>query len=151
MIFKNGTVASLSCVERNVMPRLRFRLSIVATLSAAVFAFAVAFSGVAGAASPAPSPVATETAASNKDAGTIEGEVTQVDVTPGKTLMVVKSGAQTFAFAVLAGTSVKGPTGDFAVDVKVGSRVSVSASKSGTTYTAQIVRVLPSAPGHPAH
>jgi len=151
MIFKNGTVPSLSCVERNVMPRLRFHLFFVALVGVVLFASAAPFSSVAQAATPAPSPLATETASSNKDAGTIEGEVTQVDVTPGKTLMVVKSGAQTFTFAVLAGTSVKGPTGDFAVDVKVGSRVSVSASKSGTTYTAQIVRVLPSAPAHPAH
>jgi hypothetical protein len=128
------------------MPRLRFRLCLVVLVGLALVPF-----GARAAASPAPSPVATETASSNKDAGTIDGEVTQVEVTPGKSLMVVKSGSQSITFAVLAGTSVKGPTGDFAVDVKVGSRVSVSASKSGTSYTAQIVRVLPSIPGHPAH
>jgi hypothetical protein len=146
MIFKNGTVASLSSVERSEMPRSFFLIA-----CALVFGVALVPLAAVAAASPVPSPAATETASMNKDAGTIEGEVTQVAVTPGKSMMVVKAGGQSITFAVLAGTSVKGPTGDFAVDVKVGSHVSVSASKSGTSYTAQIVRVLPSAPAHSAH
>jgi hypothetical protein len=97
-------------------------------------------------AAPSPAPSASSTPVANvvsHDAGTIDGIVSAVDYTPGKSSMTVKSGAQSYVFAVLAGTNVEGPSRDFAVDVKLGTHVAVSASKSGTTYTAQIVRVLP--------
>ena len=145
MIFKNGTVPVLSCVKEIEMPRFCFSLALAVLVGGAFFPLVAS-----AAASPAPTPLATDTAPSNKDAGTIDGTVTEVDVTPGKSKMVVRSGAQTITFAVLAGTSVKGPSGDFAVDVKVGSHVSVSASKSGNAYTAQIVRVIAPVPAaHP--
>ncbi len=147
MIFENGTVPHCSCVKEIEMPRFQSFLALAVLVGAAFPLDASA------AASPAPSPMATDTASSNKDAGTIDGVVTAVDVTPGKSKMVVRSGAQTYSFAVLAGTSitVKGKSGDFPVDVKVGTRVSVSASKSGNDFIAQIVNVMPVFPAHPVH
>ena len=109
----------------------------------------VASTPVATSAAPSPAPSATASAAAaNRDAGTIDGVVTEVDYTPGKSKMVVKAGGQSYDFAILAGTNVQGPSHDFAVDVKVGTHVSVSASKSGTAYTAQIVRVVSPHPTH---
>ncbi len=82
----------------------------------------------------------------------IEGVVTGVDYTPGKSKMIVKAAAQTYTFGVNPGTNVVGPFRDFTTDIKVGTRVSVSASKAlsagQTTFTAQIITVLPA---HAAH
>jgi hypothetical protein len=132
------------------MPRFHFSLALAALVGAALFPCVAT-----AAAKPSPSPLPTETASSNKDAGTIDGDVTAVDVTPGKSKMVVTAAGKSITFAVLAGTSVMvgkaGTPGDFAVDVKVGSHVSVSASKSPGGYTAQTVVVIPAVPAHPAH
>jgi hypothetical protein len=132
------------------MPRFHFVPALVVLAGAVLFPFAAK-----AAASPAPSPVAVETPLCAKNAGTIEGVVTGVTVSPGKSsAMVVKSGGQSITFAVYAGVNVivgkAGQPGDFAVDVTSGSHVSVSASKCGTSYTAQTVVVIPSAP-HAGH
>jgi hypothetical protein len=121
MIFRNGTVAGVSSVEEIEMPRFHFSLALAALVGAALFPCVA----------------------------------TAVDVTPGKSKMVVTAAGKSITFAVLAGTSVMvgkaGTPGDFAVDVKVGSHVSVSASKSPGGYTAQTVVVIPAVPAHPAH
>ena len=130
-------------VTDHVMPRFAKGL-ILSLLAALVCGPCAALA--AGAPSPSPAPaVATEAAARDnaRDAGSIDGIVTAVYYVPGKSKMVVKSGATSYDLLVLPGTNVQGPTHDFVVDVRVGTRVSVSASKVGSTYTAQIIRVVP--------
>ncbi len=138
----NGTVVHPFSVKETKMPRFRsvpFLLVLASLAAAPVFADAA----------PSPAPSATVSAAAvNQNAGTIDGVVTDVDYTPGRNKMVVKSGAQSIEFVILPGTNVQGASHDFAVDVKVGTHVSVSASKSGGSYTAQIVRVVSNKPAH---
>jgi hypothetical protein len=113
----------------------------------AVIGLAHAPLAAGAAATSAPSPVSSAVAVS-KDAGTFEGTVTNVVYTAGSSSMTVKSGSQSTTFVVNPGTNVKGPSNDFTVDVKIGARVSVSASKSGAAYTAQIVRVISTKSAH---
>jgi hypothetical protein len=148
---KNETVPDIGSVEVVNMSR-HLQVTFLAAFAAAS---AAPVAGLA-APSPSPAPIGSPSALpANKDAGMIDGVVTGVDYTPGKSKMVVKAAAQTFTFAVNPGTNVVGPFRDFTTDIKVGTRVSVSASKAlsagQTTYTAQIITVVPAAPAHAAH
>jgi hypothetical protein len=107
----------------------------------------------AGSAGPAATAVATaplptssaEDALAAKSAGTIQGRVTSIDYHPGLMTVDVAQGGmkKTYDVLVVPGTNIQGAK-DFhtIADLKKGARVEVLMSRHGTTYTAQIIRIL---------
>jgi uncharacterized metal-binding protein len=97
------------------------------------------------AATPAPSSSpAADDAAPTKNAGTIEGRITRIDYHSGVMVVDCTGGARkTYEVLVVPGTSIQGAK-DFhtIADLKKGEHVQVLLSQHGSTFTAQIIRLL---------
>jgi cytolysin (calcineurin-like family phosphatase) len=82
---------------------------------------------------------------SAKSAGTIQGRITTIDYHTGLMTVDVTQGSakKTYDVLVVPGTNIQGAK-DFhtIADLKKGARVEVLMSRHGTTYTAQIIRIL---------
>jgi hypothetical protein len=119
-----------------VVPTLVLLITFSALSNLGVFSFA-------SAATPAPD---TEDAAIQaRNAGSIDGRVTSIDYKTGEMLVEVGQGGakKTYDVMVVPGTNIQG-NGDFhtIADLKKGARIQVLMSQHGTTYTAQIIRLL---------
>jgi hypothetical protein len=80
-----------------------------------------------------------------KNAGTIDGRVASINYKTGEMMVDVGQGGSKRSFDVLVvpGTNIQG-NGDFhtIADLKKGAHVQVLMSQHGSTYTAQIIRLL---------
>jgi len=101
--------------------------------------------GSAVLAAPSPSPSASvDVAVPAKDAGSIEGRIENIDYHTGlMTVDVLRGARRTYDVLVVPGTNIQGAK-DFhtIADLKKGARVQVLMSQHGSTYTAQIIRLL---------
>ena len=112
------------------MPRLLLALAVAVALGAVA-----ARPASAATASPAASP-----AARAKNAGTIEGDVIAVDY--GSGTMTVQAGSRRLTIVVVPGTTIQGHDNFHTIaDIQKGSHVTVTLSRRGGTFTAQIVQL----------
>ena len=135
---------------RGAMPRLS--LAFLAALAVLAFAGASSTRAVvpAGPAATAVASAALPTSSGDdalfaKNAGTIQGRITSIDYHTGVMAVDVTGGGakKTYDVLVVPGTNIQGAK-DFhtIADLKKGARVEVLMSQHGTTYTAQIIRLL---------
>ena len=111
----------------------------------------LAISGSAAAAgyppqpSSRPSPLTAE-AAPARNAGQIDGRVSEIDYHSGRMTVVVPSpsGRKDYDVLVQPGTSISGPSKSFyeIADIKKGAHIEVLMSQKGGTYIAQIIHLL---------
>jgi hypothetical protein len=90
------------------------------------------------------SPGASDDSVPQKDAGTIVGKIQSIDYHTGlMTVEVAHGDKKTVNVLVVPGTNIQGAK-DFhtIADLKKGERVQVLMSQRGSTYTAQIIRLL---------
>jgi hypothetical protein len=144
----------LASVERNdAVDSLRYCSAMPRSIFAPAFALFVTFGafstpGLFSVAFAAPTPAGDADAADAvpaKNAGSIDGRVASINYKTGEMMVEVGQGGskRTYDVVVVPGTNIQG-NGDFhtIADLKKGAHVQVLMSQHGSTYTAQIIRLL---------
>jgi hypothetical protein len=124
---------------------MRSPSSVLAGLVLACLGWSFSHEPALAAPSPPPAAASPDEVSPGKDAGTIDGRVGSIEYHTGRMTVDVSRGGvkKTYDVVVVPGTNIQGAKGFHTIaDLKKGAHVQVLMSQHGSTYTAQIIRLL---------